>query len=301
MNRVALTFAISAFFLVSGALAEIRTPSADEIAIRRCIESYVEAYNRADTHAMASYWGSEGTYVSPSGEQEAKGPEQIQLALAAFFAKNKRIHLDVTISIVQIPSSDRAIVKGIASYGSPGESPEETTFVATLEKEKGKWKILTVEEEDSPSIADAPQHLRDLAWLIGEWVDRDENAAVDTSFRWAKNYAFITGSFTVTASDRIDLEGTQVIGWDPVDKKLKSWIFDSSGSFGQGVWTHEGNRWVVKTSSVLRTGQKASSVSIYTPVDSNTFTWQSIGREVGGELLPNIDEVTVVRRQTRKE
>jgi uncharacterized protein (TIGR02246 family) len=301
MRKLALIVAIGTLLMVSGALAETKEPSADEIAVRRTIASYVEAYNRADTHAMASYWGSQGTYVSPSGDEEAKGPEKIQQALAAFFAKNKDVRLKVTISSIHMPSPDRAIVKGIAAYQSQKEEPEEAAFVATLTKEKGGWKLLVVDEDESPDVEQTQNHLKELAWLIGEWVDSDENASVDTTFRWTKNFSFISGSFTVSVKDRISLEGTQVIGWDPATKQIRSWIFDSSGSFGQGIWSHEGNRWTVKMSSILSTGEKASAVNIYTLVDANTFTWQSIGREVGGVLLPNIDEVTVVRKPAQEK
>jgi hypothetical protein len=33
-----------------------------------------------------------------------------------------------------------------------------------------------------------------------------------------------------------------------------------------------------------------------TCLDDNRFTWQSVNREAGGELLPNVDEVVVVRQ-----
>ncbi len=74
MKRLLWALAMGALVCVSGAFAEKPKTSADEIAIRKGIESYVEAYNRADTHAMASYWSSEGQYMSPSGEEEARGP-----------------------------------------------------------------------------------------------------------------------------------------------------------------------------------------------------------------------------------
>jgi hypothetical protein len=32
-------------------------------------------------------------------------------------------------------------------------------------------------------------------------------------------------------------------------------------------------------------------------VDANTFRWQSIDREIGGEMQPNIPEVTVLRQK----
>jgi uncharacterized protein (TIGR02246 family) len=299
MKRTALILAIAAFLMVSVALAQQQAQNTEEIAVRKMLESYVQAYNRADTQAMASHWGAEGTYVSPSADVEAKGPKQIQEALTAFFAKHKGSRLNATVSSVQFSSPDSAVVKGVASYGTPEEPPEDAAFVATLTKEKGVWKLSSVEEEESAGVSEAANHLKELAWLIGEWEDRDENASVDTTFSWAKNLSFISGSFAVNVKDRAHLEGTQVIGWDPVRKQLRSWLFDSSGSFGEGTWSRDGDRWVVKVSSVLSTGEKASSVNIYTPVDADSFTWKSIGREVGGELLPNIDEVTVVRKPTQ--
>ena len=44
-------------------------------------------------------------------------------------------------------------------------------------------------------------------------------------------------------------------------------------------------------------GRKASAVNLITYVDDDRFQWQSVSRMVNGELLPNIDEVVVVRSQ----
>ncbi len=91
-----------------------------------------------------------------------------------------------------------------------------------------------------------------------------------------------------------------MIGWDPVAKKIRSWIFDSKAGFGEGEWSKAGNTWTVNVKSILGTGQKASSINVYTYLDPNSFGWQSIGREVQGELLPDIDQVTVVTQERRK-
>ena len=93
-----------------------------------------------------------------------------------------------------------------------------------------------------------------------------------------------------------DLEGTQIVGWDPAAGTIRSWMFDSDGGFGEGVWSKKGNSWIVKFSQVLPDGRKASATNIYTIVDDNTFTWKSVGREVDGEFLPNVDEFKMVRK-----
>jgi len=289
---------VSSILIVSGALAETTGPSQDEIAIRKAIESYVAAYNSGDASAAASHWSREGSYLTQTGEH-VKGPDKIRPAMERLFAEQKGIQVKAAVFDVRLQSSDRAIVKGFALFQRPREENEEFLFTATHVKEGGTWKLLKVEEEE-PSVPLATiAKLGELEWLIGDWVDKDDSASVETIFRWSKDYAFIKATFRVTVGDRVDLEGTQVIGWDPVAKKIRSWIFDNKAGFGEGEWSRSGNRWTVKVKSTLGTGQKASSINIYSYLDPNSFTWQSVSREVNGELLPDIGEVTVVRKNAQ--
>jgi uncharacterized protein (TIGR02246 family) len=274
-------------------------PNQDETALRKAVESYVAAYNSGDASAVASHWSRNGVYRSQTGEQ-AKGPDKIRAALEKFFADNKGIQVKAAVFDVQIQSSDRAVVKGFAVFSRPGEENDEALFTATIVKEKGAWKLLKVEEEESAVPLATIAKLGELEWLIGDWEDRDEKSSVETNFRWAKDYAFITGTFRVIVEDRVDIEGTQVIGWDPVEKKLRSWIFDNKAGFGEGEWSRQGDTWTLKLKSVLGTGEKASSILVYTYVDPNSFTWQSFGREVNGEPLPDIEKVTIVRKNSQK-
>jgi uncharacterized protein (TIGR02246 family) len=299
VRRVALGLIISSILMVSGVTAENTGISPDESVIRKAIESYVEAYNRGDASAAASSWSRDGSYLTQTGEH-AKGPERIRPALEKFFADNKGIQVKGSIFDVQFQSADRAITKGFAVFQRPGEESDEVLFTATHVKENGSWKLLKVEEEESSVPLATIAKLGELEWLIGDWVDQDEDATVETTFSWSKDFAFINGTFRVTVGDRVDLEGTQVIGWDPVAKRIRSWIFDTKAGFGEGEWSRAGNRWTVKVTSVLGTGQKAASINIYTYVDPNSFAWQSVSREVEGEPLPDIEEVTVVRKNAEK-
>ncbi|HMK34622.1 MAG TPA: SgcJ/EcaC family oxidoreductase [Desulfomonilaceae bacterium] len=298
VRRIALGLIISSILMVSGVSAEKSAISQDEIAIRKAAESYVETYNRGDASAAASHWSRDGEYLTQAGEH-VKGPDKIRSALEKLFSERKGIQVKAALFDVRRQSADRAIAKGFAVFQQPGEENDEVLFTATFVKEKGAWKIHKVEEEETSVPLDTIAKLGELEWLIGDWVDQDENATVETTFRWTKDYAFITGTFRVIVGDRVDLEGTQVIGWDPVAKKLRSWIFDNEAGFGEGEWSRESNRWTVNVKSVLGTGQKASSMNIYTYVDPNSFTWQSVSRAVDGELMPDIDEVTVVRKNAQ--
>lgn len=116
---------------------------------------------------------------------------------------------------------------------------------------------------------------------------------------WTKNKTFLSYSFRVAAPEMDELEGTQIIAWDPAGGTIRSWMFDSDGGFGEGTWTKKGNSWVVKFSQVVPDGRRASATNIYTPGDTNTFTWRSIGRKLDQEFLPNIEEVKMIRKTAR--
>jgi uncharacterized protein (TIGR02246 family) len=299
VGKVALGLIISSILMVSGLSAESTGISPDQTAIRKAIESYMDAYNRGDAAAAASHWSKDGSYQSLTGEFE-KGPDKIRPALEKLFSEQKGIQVKVALFSVELESSDRAVAKGFAVFQRQGEENEEVLFTATHVREDGQWKLLKVEEEESTVPLATIAKLGELEWLVGDWVDQDDEAGVETSFRWTKDFAFISGTFRVIVGDRVDLEGTQVIGWDPVAKKIRSWIFDTKAGFADGEWSKAGNQWTVKVKSTLGTGQRASSINIYTYVNPNSFTWQSVSREVDGELLPDIDEVTVVRKNAQK-
>jgi uncharacterized protein (TIGR02246 family) len=287
---------IGAILLIAlnpAAAQEQQEQSPDEAAIRQAVQSYVEAFNKGDASAVASHWSEDAEYVSPSGDR-FKGRKKIEAFMKKFFSENKDLKIQTSLFAVRFPSADRAIETGTATVTRAGQSPEQSIYIAEYAKKDGMWKLTSVKEEE---VSAGYEHLKDLEWLIGEWIDQDEEAMLDTTYKWSRNKSFITGSFTVFIGGKVDLQGTQVIGWDPVGKTIRSWVFDSQGGFGQGVWFKSGNQWIAESSSVLSRGEKASAMNIYTYVDDNTFTLQSIGRQVGGEPLPNIDEVVIVRKQ----
>lgn len=266
----------------------------EDAAIRSEAESFVQAFNQGDAERLASHWAEDAEYILPSGEV-LKGRDKIEQAFKKFFSDNQGVQIRLAISEIRFPRHNEAVEAGSAVVSRPGEKPKELTYEVTHVKRKAAWKITHVEETFSaPSNY---EHLKELEWLTGDWVDDSENVDVETLAQWTKNKSFITLSFRVQFEGRPVLEGTEVIGWDPSVKSIKSWVFDSLGGFGQGVWSREGSRWTVRATGVLITGEKTSAINIYTALDENTFTFSSIGREINGEPQPNIEEIRVVRKQ----
>jgi len=292
--------AAAAVMAGSAALADSEAPAKqDEQAIRNTVQSYVAAFNRGDAEAVASHFGEHAEHVGDDGTL-LRGRAAIQQRLTELFAGGSNKRISVTIESIRFAKPDLAIERGTVMVTSPDAAPVRSRYTATHVKHVEGWKIENISEGAPLADATAYDHLRQLEWLIGRWVDQGDDVRVDTTCRWTANRTFITRSFTVSGGDRVELSGTQVIGWDPAAGQIRSWVFDSDGGFAQGEWRKEGDRWLIHHSGVLPDGGKASAVNIITPVDENRFTWQSVDRGVDGRLLPDIDEFEVVRVEDEK-
>lgn len=273
-----------------------KQPSGPAAEIVAGVKAYVQAYNKGDAKALAALWNDDGEYVGPEGER-VKGKKAIQEAFQGYFAANKGIQLAVGVNSVRFIKGDVALEEGTAIVSFPGGGSEESTYVAVHVKQGGKWLLDSVHETAAPAPASNYVQLKPLEWMVGDWVDEDEEVSVQTSCRWGANRNFLITSFTVIANNKVIMQGTQIIGWDAAAGLLRSWVFDSEGGFGQGEWSRKGNKWLIKSTSVQPDGKKASATNIMTHVDDNRFTWESIDRSIDGNPQPNVEAVTVQRKK----
>jgi len=271
--------------------------AADRAAIEKAVESYTAAFNAQDAKALAAHWGPEAAYVNPLSGVQVEGREAVAKEFESILGEMKNTKLAVDVESIRFISPGVAVENGVAKLVSADGEPEESRYTAIHVKRDGKWLLDRVTEEDVPVVLSHHEQLKELEWMIGSWVDGDDQARIDTTCQWTRNKNFITRSFTVSIRDRIDMAGMQVIGWDPAAKQIRSWVFDSDGGFADGRWTKNDNRWSITKTGTTPDGLKATSVNVITYVDDNQFKWQSVSRMVGGELQPNIDEVVVVRTQ----
>lgn len=286
---------------VSARAQDAAPPSADEAAIRAGAQKFVDAYNRRDSQTMASMWSPEAVYMDPATGESVVGRDAIAKQFDDAFAEAADAKLAVTVGSIEFVSPNVAIEKGTALVTYSDGEPEESEYTAVMVKRDGKWQLdrvsESVKEEPPPSNY---EHLKELEWMIGSWIDAGESpgVTVQTDCEWTKNRNFITRSFAVAIGDQVDMAGMQIIGWDAAEKQIRSWLFDSDGSFAEGTWTHKGNEWLIRAVGTLPDGRKTSAVNILKYVDDDSCTWQSTNREVGDEILPNVEEVLLVRKPT---
>jgi uncharacterized protein (TIGR02246 family) len=290
---------VTAVFLGLGALARANQAE-DEAAIRANAEKYVEAYNRRDTNTMASMWSPDAVYMDSATGEGVVGREAIATQLNHAFAGAEDAKLKVTIDSIEFVSPNVVIEKGVAEITYSNSPTEKTQYSAVNVKRDGQWLLDRVSETEIDEKPTEPppsnyEHLKELEWMIGSWIDVGEDSTITTDCAWTKNRNFMTRSFAMLIGDQVDTSGMQIVGWDPANKQIHSWVFDSDGAFSEGAWTRKGDKWFVQQRGTLVDGSLTTALNIITKVDDNSFTWQSIDRTIDGELQPNIDEV-IVRR-----
>jgi uncharacterized protein (TIGR02246 family) len=266
-----------------------------EAAIQKQAEAFVEAFHKGDARAVAACWVADGDFIDQTG-RHVKGREAIEQAFAALFAEDKGLKLRVEGTSLRFVTPDVAIEDGTTEvFPSDGGPPTKGRYSNVHVKKDGQWLLSAVRTAPFTPPGNL-QNLRGLGWLVGDWAGEAEEGAVERlAAAWSDNQNFITGTFSTTVKHVPVASATHRVGWDPDAKRIRSWVFDASGGFGEGTWAQDGKKWVVKTTSVLQDGKKAAATYVLTPVDADTLTLQAKDRSEDGKPVPDSKEIRLKR------
>ncbi len=283
-------------FVVSAAVEPPPAKAGDaEQAIRELTASFARAFERGDAVAIAALYTEDAEAVTAEGDAI-----QGRAALAAHYkerlADGAPAKFSITIESIKMPAPGVARVIGRSSVTpTAGETPVDSRFSSIDVLQNGRWLIAGVRE-----IADKEparyERLQQLEWLVGDWVEESETAVVFTSVAWTENKSFLLRTFNVRAAGKPALTGTQRIGWDPLTKQIKSWVFDDQGGYGEGLWMRKGDQWIIKATGVRSDGRVATATQVLTRISDDELRWKSIDRTRGDEISTDIDEVLMVRK-----
>ena len=124
-------------------------------------------------------------------------------------------------------------------------APVARLYTVLFVKRDGRWLMADVRETDD-TAASPHDRLKELEWMIGQWVDESPEAVISTDCRWSDDKNFLLRSYTIQVAGVPAMSGVQRIGWDPITGQIKSWVFDSQGGHSEGLWSRDGNRWAVQ-------------------------------------------------------
>lgn len=285
--------------------ADSEAVSSDEAAIRALMAQFVRAFDAGDAPAVASLFTVDARLESEDGDVVAGRPA-IQKHFAEAFERAPGRTITLQTKTLRMLGAEAAIEEGIAVVASQADGDDEdepavetSRYSATYVKKDGKWLQDSVRDYSSAGDGEeksAHERLKELEWLVGEWVDEDDEGEVHTACEWSEDGSFLLRRYRLKIRGEFVMSGVQRIGWDPRRKQFRSWVFDSEGGFSDGLWARDGDRWIIKTDGVLKDGRSASATNVVTREGNDLIRWTSISRGVGGSVLPDAEEVILVRK-----
>jgi uncharacterized protein (TIGR02246 family) len=267
--------------------------SADEAAIRAVDEAFVRDYNKGDAKALAAMFTDDAEVVEADGARY-QGRDLVERSFSETFASNKGAKIAFKIEAIRFPNPDVAEEEGRSIVTPKTGAPVSRLYTVLYVKRDGRWLISGVREELDPMVR-PHDRLKDLEWMVGEWVDEAPDSVARFDCRWSEDGNFLIRSFTLKWAGKSVMTGTQRIGWDPLARQFRSWEFDSEGGFGEGRWSRDGDRWVVKHTAVRPEGTAVSATNIMTRVRPDMVRWVSTDRVLGDESVPVDDAYVLVR------
>jgi uncharacterized protein (TIGR02246 family) len=264
--------------LLAGCREKRESLKEEEKAIQAAMEQYQAAFNRQDVDKLASLWAPHAIYSNPVTGEVAEGREAIAKLIKDKFENGKERKIEFVHKKVQFVAPDEAVEEGLFKIDVADKAAKQVAFKMTFVKEKGQWLIDEINQIDIEAAPSNFEHLKELTWLVGRWKDSDDNVDIRFDTDWDKFKNFLTQRFKMDIYGQEGLEGKQIIAWDPVKNQVRSWVFDSDGGFGEGTWKRVDKSWHADMKYTLGDGGIAT-----------------VEREIDGEILPNMDPVTVRR------
>ena len=210
--------------------------------IRQVADAYVAAFNARDAAAVAELWTEDGELVDQATGQCIRGRSRILKAMKSVLAGAPGMEAETVSLAAQPVAPDVALAQGLSRFAPKTGAVETSAFVALYVRRGGQWKIHRVWQTP---VKPNPHYdeLADLAWMIGRWSSQADGRTTANVCRWGKNRTFITRSFEVTDGSGLVGKGTEVIGWDPAERRIRSWTFDSRGGFAECLWAQKDGHW----------------------------------------------------------
>ncbi len=302
LSTLLLSMAVSCCSpLCSIAVAQVadNAQGEEEKAVRETIAAYRQALAKRDVDAVKEFWTADADYVDQMGRvynihnglSEAKRLAQDEMHLAHFAPKTETLG-------VRFVTDDVALEDGtFERVGSAAGPSAQGRFTAVWVKRDGKWQIDSLRE--SPvRVENSTEALDDLAWLIGEWQAEGEQAKAEVVCRWGQGQTYIVAYLKLETPEG-PVTATQLIGWDPNQQRIRSFLFDSRGAFTEGIWTDEGDAWVVKATETHPNGKRVSSTRLYSRIDEDTAIWESIDDDAPGAATADM-RFRLTRKKPKK-
>lgn len=269
-------------------------PDAAKQAVLANVRIFTEAFNRRDVMALLKLFADDCELTEHDGTT-LRGLKALEEELKDSFEADPEARISVSVDSLRVVTPDVVIEEGKTTFFPDGKTlTAETDYQATHVKKGDRWLMSRVRAFNRVVLSPYDR-LRELEWLVGDWIDEGSDSLVEASYRWDANKTFLLQDFSVRVKGQNVLKGTQRIGWDPLSKQIKAWVFDSQGGYAESLWSSVDGSWVIKGKGVRSDGKIVTVTNQLTQLDKDRMSFQSVDRIAGEERMPNLS-VIVVRK-----
>jgi uncharacterized protein (TIGR02246 family) len=262
-------------------------------AVLANVRTFIDAFNRHDVKTLLTLFADDCVLTEHDGST-IRGLKELEEELKETFENEPAARLSADVESLQLVAPNVIIEEGKTTYFPDGKTlTAETDYQATHVKKGDRWVMARVKSYNR--IVLSPYDLlRELEWLVGDWIDESPDSLVESSYRWDANKMFLLNDFTVRVKGRKVLSGTQRIGRDPLSKQIKSWVFDSDGGYTESLWSSpEDDTWVIKAKGVRADGKVVTMTNQLTHLGKDRFRYDSVDRIAGEERMPDFSAIAV--------
>ena len=286
--------AIAGGMLLVLAASAVAQNDADMAAIKAANERLVKAFNANKADEVAALFHAQGEFEDEEGIVYT-GQAAIKDLLTKFFEKFPGVKLQAQVDSIRV-IGPVAFEDGTRSTVTKDEKESAVVSYTLVRAKVGNdWPIVSLRDYIDDTDLTPHDRLQMLAWLVGEWVNEGSDAAVRINYRWSDDKNFLLGDFHVERGGSTVMQSTQRIGWDPLAGKVRSWLFDSDGGYGDGSWTLVDDSWVIKSTAVLPDGQTGSATVTLRPLGKDRYSLKGTDRFSGDERADDFEHI-VTRR-----
>jgi uncharacterized protein (TIGR02246 family) len=279
--------------------AEDKASGEDEAAIKKALAAYSASYAKGDVASVLAMWTPDAEFIDEDGKAY-RGRDALTPLFTKSLPSYKGYKITSKTTSVRLIKPDVALVDGEQTFTPPQGESDVSRFTSVWVKVDGQWKIRSARDLTPEPTGEtvAGRRLREVDWLVGDWLSEGNDTSVHLKVTWGLNKAFLVWEYEVKHKKGPSSKVAQWMGWDPLTDQIKSWVFDDQGGYGESLWTRNGNTWTADASGVLPEGITGSAVNLLKYVDDNTFVWQSVRREADGQPLPDV-EAKFTRQATK--
>jgi uncharacterized protein (TIGR02246 family) len=276
--------------------ADKKVDEAAKKAADEFFDSYKKTFDAGEAKALASLWKTDGEIVDAAGTR-IHGRDAVEKLFADFFAKNSGGKIAIELVSAKFDKENVLVAEILPKIDPPVDKTicQVGAVVVLVKDTDGKWLIEGIRERNP--IPACHEQLKPLEWLVGDWkvsAKTAENLSFSMHCHWTENKSYLICMYTARYQDTLR-HGTEVIGWDAKEKKIRSWVFDSSGGFNGGSWKQDGKRWVVDITGTTADGKTAKNTTILTQTDADGFLFESKNRTIDGEKADDIPQLQLQR------